>query len=106
MTESPPYTFRSRLRAQLEALPPHAHIDLTIEDASSWISARPVYCDRGRFLWSVESTNTRRLTIDSADGFPRYYFTVDAAVLEICAWLDARKLIATIAGSLSHRGKS
>jgi hypothetical protein len=62
-------------------------------DCDVWMSPRPPYCDRGRWLAHVElrpDGDWRRLSLDSSDGFPRYYFDLDRAKLEIEAWLRVR----------------
>lgn len=55
-----------------------------------WMDSRPAYCDRGRWLARVESLDHITLFIDGADGWPRYYFDLDRAKLEIEAWLKFR----------------
>lgn len=55
-----------------------------------WISTRPHYCDRGRWLVHAESSNPALLTIDWADGFPRYYFHTECLVKEVQSWLATR----------------
>jgi hypothetical protein len=42
------------------------------------VEARPAYCNRGRFLVNAQSIDAAVLSIDWADGFPRYYFGVEA----------------------------
>lgn len=56
-----------------------------------WMDERPAYCDRGRWLARLEVTNGLALSIDYADGWPRYYFDRERAMLEIEAWLRNRK---------------
>lgn len=56
-----------------------------------WISPRPHYCDRGRWLVHVESSDPIKLHIDGADGFPRYYYTVTALVTEVCSFMKAHE---------------
>lgn len=60
------------------------------ENVIMWVKLRPPYCDRGRYLWNAESTSYK-ITIDHADGFPRYYFLIDSLVNEINAWIKKRK---------------
>ena len=57
---------------------------------SAWISQRPHYCDRGRWLVHAESTDPAILTIDAADGFPRYYFYNESLVREFGHWFALR----------------
>jgi hypothetical protein len=51
----------------------------------AWLEARPHYCDRGH--WKVNCTLP---TIDSADGFPRYYMSKKAAMAETERFLKWR----------------
>lgn len=59
--------------------------DCTIE-----IAARPAYCNRGNFIATIECQNPRRLSLDGADGWPRYYFDLERAKLEVQAWMRKR----------------
>lgn len=54
-------------------------------DFSIHFVRRPHYCDRGRWLVYNEAPS-----LDYSDGWPRYYFNLDVAVSEVCAWLKAR----------------
>lgn len=54
------------------------------------VEMRPVYCDRGRYVVKAWSGDPTALTVDMADGFPRYYFHPDCAAREIHEWLKAR----------------
>lgn len=80
------------LRELLRCSPPGDTIELEIPCARSWIITQEKRCNRGRFLWQVESRDQTQLTIDSADLFPRYYFSLDALLVELSAWLDARSV--------------
>lgn len=56
-----------------------------------WIIARPPYCDRGNWLAHLEpDPDPRKIYIDAADLWPRYYFDLERAKLEIEAWLEKR----------------
>lgn len=73
-------------------------------DASKWwmvdgldceisIESRPAWCDRGRFIAKLHTKpggNRLRLSVDSQDGWPRYYFDWDRMLGEIEAWLNCR----------------
>jgi len=62
-------------------------LDCTIE-----IAARPAYCDRGNFTATIQVVGDPwRLSLDGADGWPRYYFDLDRAKLEVEAWLHKRE---------------
>lgn len=56
------------------------------------LTARQAYCDRGKIHWFVETHDSAEITIDHADGFPRYYFKAEAFAMELEAWLKERKL--------------
>lgn len=69
-------------------------------DCWIWMNARPPYCDRGRWLARLEvlllaegltGPRPELLHIDAQDGWPRYYFDLDRAKLEIEAWLINRR---------------
>jgi hypothetical protein len=79
------------LKVRLEDLQPHNYLDVELDQSKWCIARRPAYCDRGRFLWHCESKDSRILTIDHADGFPRYFFGAAALVNEMAAWCEARK---------------
>lgn len=55
------------------------------------LAPRARYCDRGRWLATLDVWGELALSIDSADGWPRYYFDKARALAEIRAWLEARK---------------
>jgi hypothetical protein len=57
----------------------------TLVDGIISIERRPWYCDRGRYLVKTE------LPLDIAEGFPRYYFSLDVAKSEIAVWLKGRR---------------
>ena len=48
------------------------------------------YCDRGRWLLNADSKDPTKITLDWADGFPRYYFEDECLLREMKAWLFAR----------------
>jgi hypothetical protein len=54
------------------------------------LEPRPSYCDRGSFIAKLFPRGGLALEIDAADGWPRYYFDFDRALLEIEAWLVKR----------------
>jgi len=41
----------------------------------AWLALRPVYCDRGHIQLIIDGP----LDLDSADSFPRYFFSFDEA---------------------------
>jgi hypothetical protein len=62
--------------------------EIRFEDANgvqivTWIAKRPSYCDRGSVSAHIEGISS----IDEADGFPRYYMTMEVAKREMKEWL-------------------
>lgn len=61
-------------------------------DCEIWMVARPAHCDRGNWLADIDVFGDRlRCYIDDADRWPRYYFDLDRAKLEIEAFLKKRQ---------------
>ena len=56
-----------------------------------WIDIRPEYCDRGNFLAHLAVRDRRKVHIDEADLWPRFYFDLDRAKLECEAWMEKRR---------------
>lgn len=54
------------------------------------LEQRPAYCDRGNCIAKLFPTGRLKLSIDSQDGWPRYYFDQDRAKLECEEWLKKR----------------
>ena len=54
-----------------------------------WIGQRPHYCDRGRWLVHVETRDPIALSLDAADGFPRYYYKDKSLVTEVVSFIEA-----------------
>ncbi len=57
-----------------------------------YLERRPFYCDRGRWGFWAESKGEEKVDIDYADGFPRYFFSLQRALDEMKDWVDFRKL--------------
>lgn len=57
------------------------------------LAPRPHYCDRGSWLAYADCKGypVNKNPIDNQDGFPRYYFDLERAKLEIEAFLSKRK---------------
>jgi len=66
------------------------------KDCTIWLEPRAGWCDRGNWVATLsvrkplEQLCRDGLYIDDADGWPRYYFDLDRAKLEIEAWLSRR----------------
>lgn len=60
------------------------------KDCDITIEPRPAYCDRGNWLAKVHVRNSRELSIDHQDMWPRYYMDLDRAKLEIEDWMKKR----------------
>jgi len=56
-----------------------------------WLTERPYYCDRGRWLVYVESSGAP--APDAQEGFTRYFFDLDNAKWEMREWVKIRKEI-------------
>ncbi len=56
---------------------------------SIMIETRPRHCDRGRFLAKAF------VPLDDAEGWPRYFFSLETAMNEIEQWLKVRKELKT-----------
>ena len=67
------------------------YIDLP--NVTIYLERRPYYCDRGRYGFWAESKVPDQLTIDWADGFPRYFFSLQRAFDEMHDWVQFRKLL-------------
>ena len=65
------------------------NLHVTAEDGSDvhcWLHLRPVYCDRGHIGFNINSG----LGIDSADSFPRWFFSVEEADTHVRTFLKWR----------------
>lgn len=79
------------------------YFDVECETAQISVELRPPYCNRGRFIVQADSYDERVISIDWADGFPRYYFGVEACASELLAWMRARNLMPTAAVTEGER---
>lgn len=61
-------------------------------ECTIYLEQRPAYCDRGNWLAKLDAIGGTELAIelDDQDGWPRYYFDLERAKLEIEAWLVKR----------------
>lgn len=55
------------------------------------IGKRPDYCDRGRFIVYADNKNVMWNPIDSADFFPRYYFSLQRCLDELKDLIEFRE---------------
>jgi hypothetical protein len=66
---------------------------IDVEQAQITVEPRPYNFDRGNFIVKVFPRGDLALSLDSQDGFPRYYFGVQACADEIRAWMRVRRLL-------------
>lgn len=59
-------------------------------DCSIELQPRPAYCNRGNWLATIDATGELARELDHADGWPRYYFDLNLAKVEVEAWLVKR----------------
>lgn len=99
---APPIWFRDN-RPNLHAMHPtqtHAQwlvdedncLCVVAKECKVWIEIRPPYCDRGNYVANISATGSLARDLDDADAWPRYYFDLERAKLEIEAWLEKRRL--------------
>lgn len=84
------YEQTQELLQALIHLPRYGWIEVDLESCSFTVQKRPPYCDRGSYTWLCDSKDQRVLTIEEADGFPRYYFHVASLTMEMEAWCKVR----------------
>ena len=68
----------------------YADIDLPLVLIT--IEKRPYYCDRGRYGFWVDPKKKDVFTVDFADKFPRYFFSLQRGIDEIADWVEFNKL--------------
>jgi hypothetical protein len=68
-------------------------LEISVDQALITIEPRPIYCDRGNFLVHVDPRGALALALDSQDGFPRYYFGVQACADEVHEWMWVRGIL-------------
>lgn len=66
---------------------------IELPDVTIIMERRNWYCDRGRWGFWASSTDSRKVCIDFADGFPRYFFDLQRAIDEMYDWIEFRKLL-------------
>jgi hypothetical protein len=66
---------------------------IDVAQAQITIEPRPHYCDRGNFIVKVFPRGDLALSLDEQDGFPRYYFGVQACADEVREWIRVRCLL-------------
>lgn len=54
------------------------------------LERRPQYCDRGNWIAKLYAIGALAGDLDSADLWPRFYFSTNAARSEVEAWLKKR----------------
>jgi hypothetical protein len=73
--------------------PDERWLKIDVAQAQITIEPRPHYCDRGNFIVKVFPHGDLALSLDSQDGFPRYYFGVQACADEVHEWMRVRKIL-------------
>lgn len=74
---------------------PPSFYEVRGRDCTITLEARPAYCDRGNWLAKLHARGTLARDLDDSDGWPRYYFDLDAAKSECEAWLLKRGQVDT-----------
>lgn len=62
------------------------HTTFEGRDVHAFIQKRPVYCDRGHYSFNIDGIPY----IDGADCFPRYFMSLDRAMIEATLWVNWR----------------
>lgn len=63
---------------------------ITGKNCEIYIEERPIYCDRGNWIAKIDVINSKQLSIDYFDMWPRYYMDLERAKLEIIDWMVKR----------------
>jgi len=68
-------------------------LDIEMPNVLITITKRPGYCDRGHYGVLVETMRGKEpiMTIDGADGFPRYFFSLQRLFDELHDWIEFNK---------------
>lgn len=74
----------------LPGAPLSVYLEIGGRECQITLEPRPYYCDRGNWIANLHPTGKLALEIDGADMWPRYYFDLERAKLEIEAWLVKR----------------
>lgn len=71
----------------------HGYMFIDLSHAKIMVHKRNWYCDRGRYGFSVEVKREHldKMSIDWADGFPRYFFKLQRAFDELEDWINFNK---------------
>lgn len=86
----------ARRLATLHWLKKAGYEEVCLPACTITIEPRPVYCDRGNWIVKVFAPNC---LIDAQDAFPRYYFDLGRAKLEMLDWVNKRGLGSGACGS-------
>ena len=71
------------------------YFEMNGKNCSVTIESRPYYCDRGNFIAKIFINYDSNLYLDEQDGWPRYYFNLNFAKLEVESWLIKRNEFVT-----------
>jgi hypothetical protein len=66
-------------------------INIIGKDCEISLEPRPWYCDRGNYVAKIMAHGMLARDLDNCDQWPRYFFDLDRAKLEVEAWLKKRK---------------
>jgi hypothetical protein len=75
------------------------------EECVIWMQPRPGWCDRGRWLATIDAWGRLGATLDGADGWPRYYMKTARAKDECLEWLRTREMSLVDAGNSRYDGR-
>ena len=78
---------------EVKWLEPDAFPYIDLPTVIIYLERRPFYCDRGRYGFWAESKDNKKVDIDYADGFPRYFFSLQRAFDEMYDWVQFRNLL-------------
>jgi len=74
---------------------PDPWLECECKGGKIYLESRPHYCDRGNWyakLGLIFDKDIPGTFVDGADGWPRYYFDLERAKLELEAWIRKRGL--------------
>lgn len=67
-------------------------VKIDLPQALITIEPRLPYCDRGRWIAKTFPRGRFGRDFDEQDGWPRYYYTIEACAIEVEEWIACRRL--------------